>query len=88
MFRQSIAPAGQQRKSTASDLKARQLSHLNSQIAQLQANMSDMDNLLRVTVVQAEYIRKLGVLHSALFMASHKVFEEEAMASQEYEEEE
>lgn len=85
MFRQSMAP----RKSTASsDLKSRQLTHLNSQIAQLQANISDMDNLLRVTVVQADYIKKLGIMHSSLFMASHKVFEEEAMNAQEYDEEE
>ncbi|CAN6641662.1 hypothetical protein TRVA0_018S02652 [Trichomonascus vanleenenianus] len=59
------------------------MAHLNSQLAQLQANISDMDNLLRVAVVQAEYIRKLGILHGSLFMASHRVFEEEAMNEQE-----
>jgi conjugal transfer/entry exclusion protein len=72
MHPQSIAPAKQSmvpaRVSTysLSSLKSRQLSHLNSQIAQLQANLDDMDNLLRVTVKQAEYIRKLGILHGAL----------------------
>lgn len=40
--------------------KARQWSHLNAQLAQLTANMSDMENLLRMTAVQAEGIRGLG----------------------------
>ncbi|CDO54260.1 hypothetical protein DV113_002306 [Geotrichum candidum] len=70
-----------------STLKSRQLAHLNAQLAQLQAGMSDLDNLLRVTAKQAEYIRKLGILHGSLFMAGHKVFEEEAMRAQEEEEE-
>lgn len=59
---------GGARRSTIapSTLKSRQLAHLNAQLAQLQANMSDLDNLLRVTAVQAEYIRKLGILHGSL----------------------
>jgi conjugal transfer/entry exclusion protein len=51
-----------------SNLKSRQLAYLNSQIAQLQANLSDMENHLRVTMVHAEYIRKLGVLHGSLYV--------------------
>lgn len=64
----SQSHAGAPRRSTIapSTLKSRQLAHLNAQIAQLQANMSDLDNLLRVTAVQAEYIRKLGILHGSL----------------------
>lgn len=40
--------------------KSRQLSHLHAQLAQLTANMSDMENLLRMTAVQAEGMRGLG----------------------------
>ena len=40
--------------------KTRQLSHLHAQFAQLTANMSDMENLLRMTAVQAEGMRGLG----------------------------
>lgn len=40
--------------------KTRQLSHLHAQLAQLTANMSDMENLLRMTAVQAEGMRGLG----------------------------
>lgn len=52
--------------STQSTLKTRQLSHLNAQLAKLQANMADMDNLLKVTASHAESIRRLGVLHASL----------------------
>lgn len=40
--------------------KSRQLSHLHSQLAQLTANMSDLENLLRMTAVQADGMRGLG----------------------------
>jgi hypothetical protein len=40
--------------------KARQLSHLHAQLAQLTAHMSDLENLLRMTAVQAEGMRGLG----------------------------
>jgi len=40
--------------------KSRQLSHLHAQLAQLTANMSDLENLLRMTAVQAEGMRGLG----------------------------
>lgn len=49
------------RMSTApSSQKPRQLSHLHSQLAQLTANMADLENLLRMTAVQAESMRGLG----------------------------
>lgn len=40
--------------------KSRQLSHLHAQLAQLTAHMSDLENLLRMTSVQAEGMRGLG----------------------------
>lgn len=40
--------------------KSRQLSHLHAQLAQLTAHMSDLENLLRMTIVQAEGMRGLG----------------------------
>jgi len=65
--RQSLAP------STA---KARQLSHLNSQLAQLQAHLADLQDIMRVTAVQAENIKALGGLNGALLMAAGKVLGE------------
>lgn len=58
-------------------LKQRQLSRLHAQLAQLESNVSEMDGLLRITCFQAEHILKLGLMQGSLFMASHKVFEEE-----------
>ncbi|KAK9365270.1 DASH complex subunit Hsk3 like-domain-containing protein [Lipomyces kononenkoae] len=62
-----------------STIKPRQLSHLHSQLAQLQANLSDLESLLRVTAVQAEYIKRLGGLQGALFLAAGRVFERDAL---------
>ncbi|KAK3627217.1 hypothetical protein LTR56_019317 [Elasticomyces elasticus] len=58
--------------------KSRQLSHLHAQLAQLTANMSDLENLLRMTAVQAEGMRGLGGYTGAMFMAASKVLGEEA----------
>ncbi|KAM3440404.1 hypothetical protein MY4824_002118, partial [Beauveria thailandica] len=44
------------------------LSHLHSQLAQLSANLSDTENLLRMTSVQAEAMRGLGSWHGALYV--------------------
>ncbi|KAK9450493.1 DASH complex subunit Hsk3 like-domain-containing protein [Limtongia smithiae] len=63
----------------STSLKPRQMSHLHSQLAQLQANLADLESLLRVTAVQAEYIKRLGGLQGSLFMAAGRVFEREAM---------
>jgi hypothetical protein len=52
----------------ASNLKSRQLSYLNAQLAQLQANVMNLDNHIQVTIQQAEYIRKLGTLHGGLYV--------------------
>ena len=59
--------------------KSRQLSHLHSQLAQLTANMSDLENLLRMTAVQAEGMRGLGGYAGGMFMAASKVLGEETV---------
>jgi hypothetical protein len=40
--------------------KPRQLSHLQAQLAQLTANVADLENLMRMTAVQAQSMRGLG----------------------------
>lgn len=68
------------RMSTApSSQKPRQLSHLHSQLAQLTANMADLENLLRMTAVQAESMRGLGGYCGGMFMAASKVLGEETV---------
>ncbi|KXT06217.1 hypothetical protein AC578_1384 [Pseudocercospora eumusae] len=59
--------------------KSRQLSHLHAQLAQLTANMSDLENLLRMTAVQAEGMRGLGGYVGGMFMAASKVLGEETV---------
>lgn len=68
MYRQSTTPA---------QIKSRQLSHLHSQLAQLHANLSDLENHFRVTAIQAEAVRRLGGLQGSMFMSASKVFGEE-----------
>ncbi|KAJ9155480.1 hypothetical protein NKR23_g1697 [Pleurostoma richardsiae] len=65
--------------SSGSAVKARQLTHLHSQLAQLSANLADTENLLRMTSVQAESMRGLGSWHGGLFMAASKVLGEESV---------
>ncbi|KAI9056258.1 hypothetical protein LZ554_001185 [Drepanopeziza brunnea f. sp. 'monogermtubi'] len=68
------------RLSTApSSIKPRQLNHLHAQLAQLSANLADLENLLRMTSVQAESVRGLGAWHGGLFMAASKVLGEETV---------
>lgn len=55
----------------------RKLSHLNSQMAQLNANLCDFSDLLSITCNQYQSIEKLGKIHSSIFMACHGVFEDE-----------
>lgn len=43
---------------------------------------------MKVTTFQAEYIKKLGIMHGSLFMSSHKIFEEEVRAQETEEQEE
>lgn len=58
-----------------SSLKQRQISHLNSQLAQLHANLSDFNELINTASAQYKSIERLGIMHGSLFMASHTVFE-------------
>ncbi|CEJ59715.1 Putative DASH complex subunit Hsk3 [Penicillium brasilianum] len=59
--------------------KQRQYAHLHAQLAQLNANLADTQNLLRMTAVQAGDIRFLGGYMGALFMGSAKVLGEEGV---------
>ena len=59
--------------------KSRQYAHLHSQLAQLNANLADTENLLRMTAVQAGDMRFLGGYSAALFMASAKILGEEGV---------
>ncbi|EMG50989.1 hypothetical protein G210_5326 [Candida maltosa Xu316] len=63
-------------KDTSSDTQ-RKLYHLNSQMAQLNANLSDFNDLLVNTCSNYEKIEQLGKIHASIFMAGHSVFEEE-----------
>ncbi|KAI1452121.1 DASH complex subunit Hsk3 like-domain-containing protein [Annulohypoxylon moriforme] len=78
--RPSMAPQGS--ASAGGVVKARQLTHLHSQLAQLSANLADTENLLRMTSVQAEAMRGLGSWHGGLFMAASKVLGEESVKEQ------
>ncbi|CAL5869026.1 uncharacterized protein PFLUO_LOCUS3254 [Penicillium psychrofluorescens] len=73
----STAPGGGM--STMSPAKTRQYAHLHSQLAQLNANLADTENLLRMTAVQAGDLRFLGGYIGALFMGSAKVLGEEGV---------
>ncbi|KAI5307207.1 hypothetical protein KEM56_002940 [Ascosphaera pollenicola] len=61
--------------------KTRQYAHLHSQLAQLNANLADTENLVRMTAVQAGDLRFLGGYMGALFMGAAKVLGEEGVAS-------
>lgn len=76
------APRSSMASSSGSAVKARQLTHLHSQLAQLSANLADTENLLRMTSVQAECMRGLGSWHGGMFMAASKVLGEESVKEQ------
>lgn len=59
--------------------KQRQYAHLHAQLAQLNANLADTQNLLRMTAVQAGDMRFLGGYMGALFMGGAKVLGEEGV---------
>ncbi len=59
--RASLYPTNPQSSLTASTQnRHRQYTHLGAQLAQLNAHLADTENLLRMTAVQAEYMRGLG----------------------------
>ncbi|KAL7899138.1 DASH complex subunit Hsk3 like domain-containing protein [Trichoderma sp. SZMC 28014] len=64
---------------SGSVMKSRQVTHLHSQLAQLSKNLSDTENLLRMTSVQAEAMKGLGSWHGGLFMAASRVLGEESV---------
>src|SRR5579859_4109013 len=55
---------------TPAHVKSRQFSHLNSQLAQLQAHLADLDNHVRITAIQAEAMKKLGAQHASMYFFS------------------
>lgn len=59
--------------------KSRQYATLHAQLAQLNANLADTENLLRMTAVQAGDMRFLGGYIGAMFMGSAKVLGEEGV---------
>ncbi|MCJ1397275.1 hypothetical protein MMC11_000467 [Xylographa trunciseda] len=67
--------------SSSTTNRNRQYAHLGAQLAQLHAHLADMENLLRMTAVQAEYVRGLGGWMGGLFMASSKILGEETAAA-------
>ncbi|KAH3910211.1 hypothetical protein HBI56_078520 [Parastagonospora nodorum] len=69
----------QSRLSTVPSQKPRQLSHLQAQLAQLTANMADLESLMRMTAGQAQDMRGLGGYAGGLFMAASKVLGEETV---------
>lgn len=54
------------RLSTVPSQKPRQLSHLQAQLAQLTANMADLESLMRMTAGQAQDMRGLGGYSGAM----------------------
>lgn len=67
---------------STSTITQRQLSHLNSQVAQLHANLSDFNDLVTTASEQYKNIEMLGKIHASLLMGSRKIFEEEAFDNQ------
>ncbi|KAF2708225.1 hypothetical protein K504DRAFT_477646 [Pleomassaria siparia CBS 279.74] len=72
-------PSTSSRMSTMPSQKPRQLSHLQAQLAQLTANVADLENLMRMTAVQAQSMRGLGGYSGGMFMAASKVLGEETV---------
>jgi hypothetical protein len=56
------------RLSTIPSQKPRQLSHLQAQLAQLTANVADLENLMRMTAIQAQSMRELGGYSGGMYV--------------------
>lgn len=70
--------------STATNLnKQRQYTHLHAQLAQLNANLADTEELLRLTSLHAQDMRFLGGYVGALFVGSGRVLGEESVKGRE-----
>ena len=55
-------------------MSASQIAQLNEQIAILQANLAELDGLVKDVSSQYQSIQDLGVMHALLFMSSQAVF--------------
>jgi hypothetical protein len=78
-FTQTTNPPIPSSTPSMSQAKTRQYAHLQAQLAQLNANLADTENLLRMTAVQAGDMRFLGGYMGALFMGSAKILGEEGV---------
>ena len=68
---------------SASLNKQRQFTHLHAQLAQLNANLADTENLLRMTSMQALDMRFLGGYVGSLFVGAGRVLGEESTRGRE-----
>lgn len=62
-----------------SSQREQQMAQLALLLQKLDANLAEMNELLAITCLQGQYQKKLGLMHGALFMGAHRVFEDEAM---------
>lgn len=69
--------------SSTSQVKQKQMAQLNTQLAQLRHNLSNTEQLMTVTAVQAEHMRVLGSWHSGMFMSASKILGEESVGDAE-----
>lgn len=60
---------------TTSIARDRQLSHLLSQLSQLEGNLDDFNQIINITSAQYKSIEKLGKMHASMFLASYSVLE-------------
>ncbi|RKF71081.1 hypothetical protein GcM3_109016 [Golovinomyces cichoracearum] len=77
--RLTINPSAPRVSTAASSSKSRQMALLHSKLDSLSANLADLENLLRMTSIQADSIKGLGAWHCGLFMAASKVLGEETI---------
>lgn len=60
---------------TTSITRERQLSHLLSQLSQLEGNLDDFNQIINITSAQYKSIEKLGKMHASIFLSSYAVLE-------------
>ncbi|KAL4963881.1 DASH complex subunit HSK3 family protein [Aspergillus stella-maris] len=81
-YRPSMLPPSSSYGGSASSMsatKTRQYAQLQSQLAQLNANLSNTEEIVQMTAHQAKDMRFLGGYVGALFMGSAKVLGEEGV---------
>lgn len=62
----SLFPFSSSTSNLCADIDKLKKAHLHSQLSQLSSNLSDTENLLRMTAVQAEAMRGLGAWHGGM----------------------